>query len=74
MKFQEGDKVICINNKTREFDLKLYHEYKIKKINCDEFDNTFLQFDDLINNYNPNRFISIEEYRKIKINKIKNNK
>ena len=71
--FEEGDIVVCIDDsfrKSLEFldEIKLYETYEIvyynKKVDCVKLKNK-------VSMYQSNRFITIPEFRKLKINKIR---
>jgi hypothetical protein len=80
-KFKVGDCVFCINNtpKTNDFllffkDLKLYKKYTIIDIDItllQNSDEVYVTLDDIPDKgFLENRFISLKEYRKLKINKL----
>lgn len=76
--FREGDKVVCIDNSARYMDmrnymgvnpLKLYTTYTVDKVIYGEHD---YNNQVVVGNtcFNVNRFISITDYRKRKLEKI----
>jgi len=76
MKFQKGDKIICINDINDEYvnyKLKLYQTYTVDSLTIG-FDNGVVI---LINGtrclVNINRFISLEDFRRMKLEKINSN-
>jgi len=66
-----GDKVACIDN--TEYRLELYKNYTIRVIAVDALTNyqTYLQIDNFNNYFNINKFLTILEYRKQKLLKLK---
>ena len=65
--FKPGDRIICINN-IHNSALKKYKEYIVKKSNDDYLTIYESPYDAL----SHDRFISLKEYRKLKLNKILN--
>lgn len=76
MKFKKGDIVICVSNSgdwMTDAHLKIGGRYTIKNVYDTNRDiNIYLEETKFDYPYNKNRFITIEEYRALKINKIKN--
>jgi hypothetical protein len=72
MKFKKGDKVVCIDNIDTEKSLKIHDVYTIEDFH--QFFN--MDFISLNNIKYPiftiNKFILLEEFRRLKIEKIKN--
>ena len=71
--FEIGDKVVCINNTDKEHLLNLYQIYEVKK-NMSVPGKTIYVINlknEPINFYQNYRFISLQEYRKIKLEKLK---
>ena len=76
MKFDIGDSVVCINDDLRGingvFEIKKNNIYTIRKITTIVNNNSFLIYLNEVNSsYSCDRFISLYELRKQKINKIK---
>jgi hypothetical protein len=74
MKFKKGDKIICIDN-TDESNLKLYKEYTfiVYYLNdLHKYDHILIKINELYPLFDMRRFISLEEFRRLKIQKIKN--
>jgi hypothetical protein len=77
MKFKKGDKVVCINNEYINGDglvaeLEINKSYTVKNFhNSPVFDTILLEELDHFR-YNINKFISLEEFRILKIQKIRN--
>ena len=65
-KYNEGERVVCIDNFGVEDCLVLNQVYVVS------YGKTARSDEDYINGYYENRFISIKEYRKRKLEKIKN--
>jgi len=70
--FKIGDKVVCIDNKFNNIidaDLELYKIYTIRKLYPTFKPNvTFLEYSNVM--HDIKRFISIKEYRKLKLEKL----
>jgi hypothetical protein len=72
MKFEKGDKVICVDNLGHDIYLSLYKTYIIKNVYYDNSNNGYLLLNELLNvRYSIKRFISLCEFRRLKIQKIK---
>jgi hypothetical protein len=73
--FKIGDKVICINDELKgyqgNFEIVKLKEYTIKKIVGEKTTECILFFNGVNNSYFSSRFLTIPEFRKMKINKIK---
>lgn len=73
--FNIGDKVICINDDLNNiqgiFEIKKSRIYTIKHIMEIGSNNILLYFEEINKSYLSTRFISLLDYRKQKINKIK---
>ena len=68
---KRGDKVVCISN-LYSYKLKLYDTYIIVDIIRDD-DNSirYIRIDREFFRYYPHRFITLKEYRKLKLIKLK---
>jgi len=62
-----GDKVVCIDNYNYTYKISLDKILTIKFNN-----NSYMKFDEIDYRYSSNRFITIKEYRKRKLKKLKN--
>lgn len=73
--YKIGIKVICIDASLRgyqgDFEIEELKEYTIKRITGESSTECILFFDELCNSYLSSRFITIPEFRKNKIKKIK---
>ena len=73
--FKVGDKVICINDELKgyqgTFEIVKLKEYTIKKITGEATTECILFFNEVNNSYMSSRFLTIPEFRRLKINKIK---
>jgi hypothetical protein len=77
--FKIGDEIVCINNVSvygnRTEPLVMYHKYTVKEIV--HIKNARHNFISIVPNgflgmgFNQNRFVHLDEYRRMKINKIK---
>lgn len=76
--FREGDVAICINSKNKYYSTFLYitelKKYKVlRHIISDDLDMILISNDlNKMSWYEIDRFLLLEEFRKLKINKIRN--
>ena len=72
--FNVGEKIVCVDNILLGYiqldDLKIGQTYTIKRFSSDNEKQLFLKDEPQIV-WNVDRFVSLKEYRKIKLNKLK---